>query len=215
MSILPSTHKPGPKQRAAYGSASNRRSLRKADTMRRLLNAGCTLFTEGGYEATTIDQIASAAGVSRAAFYLHFESKSDIIHALANDVAESLRKRYDVLIELGPDPSMPAVTRWVADFVETCRVDGAMALMLQRTMVRPDVDLVDEIAYYDDLMLRLGTRYPRFGVASEDPSVRAEAQVFFFQLLALIRQVYAADKRLDWSELHKATAKNFLAFIRG
>jgi AcrR family transcriptional regulator len=204
-----------PKERAAYGSSSNRRSMRKADTARRLLNAGCTLFTERGYDATTIDQIASAAGVSRAAFYLHYESKSEIIHTLSNNVGESLGACYDMLLDLPDEPPLEMVTEWVRHFFETCRQDGAMALMLQNTLPRANPDLVDEIAYYDDVMDRLGARYARFADAKRNAGTRAEAQLFFFQLVAMIRQLYAADSRLDWDELCRANAKTFLAFING
>lgn len=37
------------------------------------------LFTEHGFEATTVDQIAAAAGIARRTFFRYFSSKNDII----------------------------------------------------------------------------------------------------------------------------------------
>jgi len=37
------------------------------------------LFTDQGFEQTTVDQIATAAGVSRRTFFRYFDSKSDVL----------------------------------------------------------------------------------------------------------------------------------------
>lgn len=44
-----------------------------------LIEAGMKLFADKGYHMTSIDEIASEAGVSKGAFYLHFHSKKDFI----------------------------------------------------------------------------------------------------------------------------------------
>lgn len=45
-------------------------------TRSRLLDAALELFATKGYTSTTADDIAAAAGCSRATFYLHFNSRS-------------------------------------------------------------------------------------------------------------------------------------------
>ncbi len=55
------------------------RERKRRETLRRITDAGMCLFIEQGYEATTIDQIATAAGISRRTFFYYFKSKDDIL----------------------------------------------------------------------------------------------------------------------------------------
>ena len=43
------------------------------------MEKGLTLFAEKGYHATSIQEIASEAGISKGAFYLYFQSKEDFV----------------------------------------------------------------------------------------------------------------------------------------
>lgn len=62
------------------------RTRQKALTRQLLWDSAIALFTEKGYAATTIDEITSAAGVSRATFYLHFDNKAQIVAYIYDDV---------------------------------------------------------------------------------------------------------------------------------
>jgi AcrR family transcriptional regulator len=70
----------------------------------RILPTALTLFGEHGYHGTSMQRIADALGVTRAAFYYHYASKQDLLRALAEPlVAEfealaerSERERHDV-----------------------------------------------------------------------------------------------------------------------
>jgi TetR/AcrR family transcriptional regulator, transcriptional repressor for nem operon len=55
---------------------------RKHDTRRRILSAAARLFAEHGFEATSIEQVMQACGLTRGGFYLHFRSKA-ALHAEA------------------------------------------------------------------------------------------------------------------------------------
>ena len=52
------------------------------DTKQRILDVALDLFTEQGYDGTSLRQIAERLGVTKAALYYHFESKEDILMAL-------------------------------------------------------------------------------------------------------------------------------------
>lgn len=48
----------------------------------RILEAAAVVFAKHGYQQTTIDQIAEAAGVAKGSFYLVFDSKEDLFYGL-------------------------------------------------------------------------------------------------------------------------------------
>lgn len=57
-------------------------------TRRRLLGFAMELFARQGYQPTTIPEIAAAAGVSRATFFLHFPTKAALLGELSREIAE-------------------------------------------------------------------------------------------------------------------------------
>jgi AcrR family transcriptional regulator len=61
------------------------RLQQKEQTRRLLRGAALELFARKGYGATTIDDITSAIGASRATFYLHYDGKARIVAELYED----------------------------------------------------------------------------------------------------------------------------------
>ncbi len=55
---------------------------RQAQRAERILEAASDLFAHYGYDKTTMEDIARAAGVSKGAIYLHFRGKEDLFDAL-------------------------------------------------------------------------------------------------------------------------------------
>jgi AcrR family transcriptional regulator len=60
-------------------SSTGRVGRPKASSRETLAEAACELFLEQGFEATSIADITSRAGVSRSSFFNYFASKSDIL----------------------------------------------------------------------------------------------------------------------------------------
>ncbi|ADL02020.1 TetR/AcrR family transcriptional regulator [Brevundimonas subvibrioides] len=58
---------------------SGLRERKRADTHARVHAAAMELFGRKGFEATTLDDIASSAGVSRRSLFHYFASKEDIV----------------------------------------------------------------------------------------------------------------------------------------
>jgi AcrR family transcriptional regulator len=55
------------------------------DTRTRIQRIALELFTEHGYEATSLREIAERLGVTKAALYYHFRTKDEIIESLVAD----------------------------------------------------------------------------------------------------------------------------------
>jgi len=90
------------KPRRAYDSS--RRREQASATRRAILNAARELFIEGGYVSTTIDEIASHAGVSPETVYATFKNKRSLLSEL-----------IDISIA-GDDAPVPILERgWVQE----------------------------------------------------------------------------------------------------
>jgi AcrR family transcriptional regulator len=57
---------------------------------RQLLDAACVQFADRGFHATAMDDLASAAGVTKPVFYQHFPSKRALFVAVLEDVGSRL-----------------------------------------------------------------------------------------------------------------------------
>src|SRR5262249_38230135 len=68
------------------------RERKKRETRRALAQAGLELFVERGYEATTLAEIADAAGVSRRTICAYFPSKEDILCASLQAARDALAR---------------------------------------------------------------------------------------------------------------------------
>ncbi len=60
-------------------AAGSRAAAQRLKMRRELAAAAMELFATKGYEATTVDEIAAAAGVARRTFFRHFRSKEEAI----------------------------------------------------------------------------------------------------------------------------------------
>lgn len=67
------------------------RARKRQQTLQRISEVALQLFVARGYEATTLEEISAAAGISRRTFFYYFNSKDDILHASVGVYADDLK----------------------------------------------------------------------------------------------------------------------------
>ncbi|MCU1641409.1 MAG: TetR family transcriptional regulator [Nocardia sp.] len=75
-------------------TARRTQAERRAATITKLVDATIEAIAEIGYHNTSLGEISSRAGVSKAAIFRHFESRTDLVVAAADEV----RRRHMVAV---------------------------------------------------------------------------------------------------------------------
>jgi AcrR family transcriptional regulator len=77
---------------------------RSGDTRARIQEVALELFTEQGYEQTSLREIAERLGVTKAALYYHFKSKDEIVNSFLDDSTAQIDELIDWADGLSPGP---------------------------------------------------------------------------------------------------------------
>lgn len=88
-----------PRRRDPEGTAVSREQ-RRAD----VLAAAAGLFASRGYAATTVREVAEAAGILGGSLYYHFDSKESMADEILSGFLAEMWADYDAVIGAGLDP---------------------------------------------------------------------------------------------------------------
>jgi Transcriptional regulator len=105
------------------------REEKKRETVTRIISAAICLFTEKGYEATTVAEIAEKAGIAKGTFFNYFKAKEELLIKFQKALFfNELRILND---KPGPyTPSILTLMKEIGDSMEENRTE--MRLALQR-----------------------------------------------------------------------------------
>lgn len=67
--------------------------MEAVSTKRRILEKALTLFSEKGFDAVSVGQIAKAVGIKAPSLYKHYKSKQDIFDAILDEMAVRYRQQ--------------------------------------------------------------------------------------------------------------------------
>lgn len=133
-------------------------------TKEKILNAALELFSDKGYEAVSVGELAAAVGIKAPSLYKHFESKQDIFDALveymtAQYEAQSFlalpdeRDResdFDAALELTPERIAENICRQVRLITGSPVVAKTRKLLVIEQFRNPEVrDLMEKYQYRD------------------------------------------------------------------
>src|SRR5271156_953920 len=143
MSTRGAARKPKQDTEGEVAEIQSLRSQLKRLTKERLISSAIELFTHNGFRATSVGDIAKAAGTTPTTFYRYFSSKSDIARLLQDHINIDVKKTFERLDEV-KRPTKQAIRGWVDQydqmwqrthvlcdaFWEATRIDGQLAAEL-------------------------------------------------------------------------------------
>ena len=124
---------------------SSLREAQKQLTRDMIVERALALFTEKGYIATTIDDIAAAAGTTRATFYAYYPSRVDLMR--------DFMARVNAVLDRADGPDRTTTAAELVDVVREGELPGILAWLESRAALwpvfRPYLDVIDEAAAVD------------------------------------------------------------------
>jgi AcrR family transcriptional regulator len=133
------------------------------------------LFLDQGFEQTTIDQIASTAGISRRSFFRYFGTKEDI---LLGDLAKQGELARDALEQVPPEVGPWEALREALGAVNALTTEPEITLKIAKMMYRtPSLRSrsIEKHLHWQSLLLPDIRR--RLGLAEDDTANPAPAAI--------------------------------------
>ena len=124
---------------------SSLREAQKQLTRDTIVERALELFTSKGYAATTIDEIAAAAGTTRVTFYAYYPSRTELM--------KDFMARVNAVLDRANGPDSTSTAADLVDVVRAGELSGILAWLQSRAALwpvfRPYLDVLDEAAAVD------------------------------------------------------------------
>lgn len=92
----------------------SRRERKKDETRERITQAAMDLFTERGFEATTVDDIAARADVAKGTFFNYFPRKEAVLDALPERIGNEMEQVTAEILEADA-PAIEKLSRFCTE----------------------------------------------------------------------------------------------------
>ncbi len=125
------------------------RRLTADQRRRQLFDVALGLFAERGYRATTMDEIAEAAGVTKPLLYQHFSSKRALYLELAESIARDLLEAIAAATSAADGPRQQVEMGFAAYFRMVVTHEAAFRLLYGRDDA-DDAELGDALRRVED-----------------------------------------------------------------
>ncbi len=139
------------------------RAAQKELLLQRVHDAARELFFTQGYHETTLDQIATAAGVQRATVYKHFRNKQDILDMVAERYGDRL---LEVVSSLpGPVPSRAEIDAWMQRTATFIKKERTPTVLISGLAMSDEPEAITHIGMR--IVQRLAESIPAYRCAIE------------------------------------------------
>jgi AcrR family transcriptional regulator len=123
------------------------REQKKQLTEERILKIATHLFTEQGYESTTVAQIAEQAGVAKGTFFNYFQSKEDLLCRMQVDLVFEEAKR---LMHI-QSPMIPVMKAYVQQLTNGFKMNRSLARAIQQGNLTSPQLFAQQVEQYKQL----------------------------------------------------------------
>jgi AcrR family transcriptional regulator len=137
------------------------------ESVRNLLAAGLAAFAEAGFHATTTREISTRAGLSPAALYVHFPSKSDLLFEICKVGHDDVLAAVEAAVADAAGPP-EAIEAFVRRFGEWHAVNHTLARVIQYELRSLEPEQLKRIATVRRSFNRILRKALREGVAAGD-----------------------------------------------
>jgi AcrR family transcriptional regulator len=107
-----------------------------------ILEAALDLFTERGFKATRLEDVASRAGLSKAAIYLYFKDKTSLLMAIVQATAGANVNLASSMIAQHQGPVAPLLEQllgFMAGRIDQSRMPDLMKLVISESRAHPEI----------------------------------------------------------------------------
>lgn len=113
-------------------------------TKQLILEKALELFTDKGYEGSSMDDIAKAVGIRKASLYAHFDGKEHIFSAIFDDILEEYTRVIDELTACSEEDAVARLEYIFLFFIDYCK-DNLKMYFWDRYFYYPPAFLADFI----------------------------------------------------------------------
>jgi AcrR family transcriptional regulator len=107
-----------------------------------ILAAALDLFSERGFTATRLEDVAARAGLSKAAIYLYFKDKSSLLNAIVQETAVTNVDHIRVIAAAHTGPVAPLlrqVLEILADRIRNSHLPQLIKLVIAESRAHPEI----------------------------------------------------------------------------
>ncbi|MFF5208615.1 TetR/AcrR family transcriptional regulator [Streptosporangium sp. NPDC000396] len=182
----------------------------------RLLAEATRLFAERGFESASVQEIVSAAGVTKGAMYHYFDSKDDLLREIYGRVLRMQMERLTRIAD-GPGPVAERLHTAAADVVRTTveNLDDSKIFFRSMHLLAPDTrkSVRAERRLYHERFRDLVSEGQREGVFRTDTPAEIVVD-FFFGSVHHLATWYNAEGPLSGAEVGAYFADLLLTSLR-
>jgi AcrR family transcriptional regulator len=148
------------------------RERKRAETHARIQSEGIRLFVEKGFEATTLDEVAAAADVSRRTLLNYFGSKEEIVFSAKAEIPQLIADA--VAARPAGEPLLDMVENALLDLAQRHQTEQARAITVL-IGATPSLQAGDQAKYERIERLLAQTLAAKKGLPEDDVSCRIVA----------------------------------------